>query len=155
MNSQPEEGWSVKRKTKVMLVSGAGIAVAIQLYPVDRSNPPVRSAISVPAAVDSVLRAACYDCHSYETDWPWYSYIAPVSWFVANHVHEAREELNFSDWAALSQEDAAELLEEISEEVEEGEMPLRSYRVVHPAARLSAEQRAAISRWATAGGDGH
>jgi hypothetical protein len=138
----------MNRSVKIVVITAALLAVGIQLYPVDRSNPPVLADVNAPAAVDSILRTACYACHSNETNWPWYSYVAPASWMVVDHVHEGRDELNFSEWGAVTAEELSELLEEISEEVEEGKMPLRSYRALHPAARLSQEQRAALSLWA-------
>jgi hypothetical protein len=133
------------------MASVAGVLVFIQLWPVARANPPVTAEISAPQEVMDVLRSACYDCHSNETHWPWYGYIAPVSWLVAHDVNEARHEMNFSEWGLLSEEDAAELREEIWEEVEEGEMPLRKYVWLHSEARLSAEQRRALQAWSTAG----
>ena len=72
--------------------------VAFQFVPVERSNPPVETATAPPPSVEEVLRRACFDCHSHETRWPWYSRVAPASWLVARDVHEARQELNFSDW---------------------------------------------------------
>jgi hypothetical protein len=97
-----------------------------------------------------VFRTACYDCHSNETRWPWYGYVAPVSWLVAHDVRDGREELNFSEWSLLLDEDAEELREEIWEEVEEGEMPLRKYRWMHSDARLSEEQRRVLREWSEA-----
>jgi len=76
--------------------------LGVQLVPVDRTNPPVESAVAAPAEVRSILRRSCFNCHSYETEWPWYGYVAPLSWLVAHHVHEAREEMNFSTWNRLN-----------------------------------------------------
>ncbi len=75
--------------------------MAIQLVPVNRSNPTVEADLEAPEAVTAVLRTACYDCHSNETHWPWYSYVAPVSWLVAHDVEEARSEFSFSHWEQL------------------------------------------------------
>lgn len=80
------------------------LIAAIQFVPVSRSNPPVETEIAVPDNVKSVLKRACYDCHSNEVKWPWYSYVAPVSWLVAYDVKEGREELNFSTWNRYSPE---------------------------------------------------
>jgi hypothetical protein len=88
---------------------------------------------------------ACFDCHSNETRWPWYSRIAPLSWLVRNHVEEGREELNFSEWNR-SFDGASEAAEAVSE----GEMPLTSYVLVHPSARLSPDETQALVRGLTA-----
>jgi hypothetical protein len=140
----------VNKRVGIPLASAMGLLVFIQLWPVDRSNPPVTGEIEVPLQVMEVLRAACYDCHSNETRWPWYGYVAPVSWLVTHDVKEAREELNFSEWNLLSDEDAEELREEVWEEVEEGEMPLRKYRWMHSDARLSDAQRRVLREWSEA-----
>jgi len=78
------------------------ILVAIQLIRVDSTNPPIDSDIPTSTEVKSTLRRACYDCHSNETEWPWYSRIAPISWLLAWDVREGRAELNFSTWSQYS-----------------------------------------------------
>jgi hypothetical protein len=123
----------------------------IQLVPVDRENPPVTSEVAAPEPVRAVLRRSCYDCHSHETRWPWYARVAPVSWLVAHDVHEGREHLNFSTWDRYDAKKRRELREEAWEEVDEGEMPLWFYLPLHPDARLSDADRAALRAW---GGDG-
>ena len=146
---------------KLVLIVGLVLLVAIQLVPVDRSNPPVEADLDAPEAVTAVLRTACYDCHSNETHWPWYSYVAPVSWLVAHDVEEARGEFSFSRWGKLGELERAELRKKIWEEVEEGEMPLAIYRFMHSGARLSQDQLDTLREWATAsrggetGSDGH
>lgn len=95
-----------------------------------------------------MLHSACYDCHSYETKWPWYSRIAPVSWLVTSDVNHGRERLNFSEWPRDFSERAAKRLEDISEELDYNEMPPAKYTLLHPEARLSAEQRKQLSQWA-------
>lgn len=128
---------------------GAGVAaLAIQFVPVDRSNPPVETEAPAPPAVREVLRRACYDCHSNETRWPWYSRVAPVSWLVAHDVTEGRRELNFSTWNRLDAAKQVKALRETWEEVDEGEMPLRIYLPTHPEARLSDSDRALLRAWA-------
>ena len=121
--------------------------LGMQLVPVERQNPPVETEVPASEKVRSILRRACYDCHSNETRWPWYSRIAPVSWLVAHDVHEGREELNFSTWNRLSTKKQVEALHESWEEVEEGEMPPWFYLPPHPDARLSAHDRAALRNW--------
>ena len=98
--------------------------------------------------VSDILKTACYDCHSNETSYPWYSYITPVSWFLFEHIEHGREELNFSEWSALRKSRKVRKLNEIGEEVSEGEMPLGSYLIMHSDADLSEEQRKMITDWA-------
>lgn len=136
--------WKILR----WVILGAVILVAaIQVVRPDRSNPAVT--VEAPASFEarSVLRRACYDCHSNETVWPWYSGIAPVSWLVARDVRKGREELNFSTWDRYTTKQQAEKLKESWEEVEEGEMPLWIYLPVHRDAVLSAEDRAVLRKW--------
>ena len=103
------------------------LLIAIQFVPVNKINPPVTGEIKAPENVMQILRTSCYDCHSNEVKWPWYSNIAPASWLVAYDVKEAREHINFSEWQSYSAEDKADDIEEIWEEVKEGEMPLWYY----------------------------
>jgi hypothetical protein len=121
--------------------------VAVQFVPVDRTNPPVETEVPATDEVREVLRRACYDCHSNETVWPWYSYVAPVSWLVARDVHVGREELNFSTWNRLAAKEQIEALHESWETVEEGEMPPWFYLPTHPRARLSARDRSILRAW--------
>jgi hypothetical protein len=120
----------------------------IQLVPVDRNNPPVETDLPAPLEVKTVLQSACYDCHSNETTWPWYSYIAPVSWLVAYDVRAGREELNFSTWNRYSTKQQVEKLKESLEEIDEGEMPPWFYVAVHRDIQLSARDRAVLRTWA-------
>lgn len=135
---------------------GAGavvaVALAIQFVPVDRTNPPVRSTIDPPDDVERVLRQACWNCHSGETDWPWYAHVAPISWYVTGHVHDGRDDLNFTDWPADDPEEARDLIEEIGEQIEADAMPPETYRWMHPEARLSPEQRRILTDWSLARG---
>jgi len=135
----------------------AGIAgavfIALQAIPVDRSNPPVDSARTIfaseamPAKVEMVLRRSCQDCHSDLTRWPWYSYVAPVSWIVAHDVHAARRQMNFSEWAGYSEKKREERLNGICEQVVNGDMPEGKYALIHRRARVTEDERAAICQW--------
>ena len=140
----------MNRKRAALLGVGV-VLVGIQVVPVDRSNPPVTGEISAPAEVRSVLERSCYDCHSNETAWPWYGYVAPASWLLARHVREAREHVNFSEWNDLGLDDRAEAFEEIAEEVDEAKMPLPSYLPLHPEARLTDAERYLLVDWAMGG----
>jgi hypothetical protein len=124
------------------------ILVAIQFVPVDRLNPPVEAEVPAPANVRVILRRACYDCHSNETAWPWYSQVAPFSWLIAYDVHKGREELNFSTWNRITTQQQVKKLKESWKEVAEGEMPPWFYMSVHRDAILLAEDRTALRNWA-------
>ena len=125
--------------------------VVIQFIPVNRDNPEIIGEIEAPADVMSILQRSCYDCHSNETIWPWYSYVAPASWLVARDVHEGREELNFSEWTSYSEKQKRHKRKECGEEVEEGEMPLWFYTPLHPEAELLPEDVETLLRWSGVG----
>jgi hypothetical protein len=118
------------------------------------TNPPVSfghdlmDANPPPLKIAAMLHSACYDCHSYKTKWPWYSRIAPASWLVTSDVNHGRERLNFSEWPRDFPERAAKRWEDVSEELDYNEMPPAKYTLLHPEARLSAEQRKQLSQWA-------
>lgn len=130
----------------------AVLLAAIQLVPVKRTNPPVTAEVIAPDDVRAILRRACFDCHSNETHWPWYSHVAPISWWMVDHVGEGREDLNFSQWPVLDLEAQSDALRDIVQQIEKDEMPLKSYRLGHPEARLDARQKAVLLGWARAGG---
>ena len=145
----------MRRLLKRLAIAAVAILALMQLYRPARTNPTVEAGSSIesrlrvnPEAL-SVLRQACFDCHSNETDWPWYSNVAPVSWFVIGHVDEARGHMNFSEWSRFDPRHAEHQLEEICEEVEEDRMPLPSYRLVHPEGRPTGGQVEALCRWTT------
>ena len=128
---------------------GAAIAVvlAMQLYPMPRTNPPIETEVPAPDAVREVLQRACYDCHSNETNWPWYAHVAPFKFFVVHHVEEGRRHMNFTTWNVFSAKKRAKRLREIMEEVNEAEMPLPSYLRLHPDAKLSAKDKELLRVW--------
>ena len=101
-----------------------------------------------PEEIKLILQKACYDCHSNQTHYPWYSYVAPVSWLIAEDTRHGREELNLSDWGSLNKRKKIRTLGDIAEEVEERKMPLKIYTLVHRDAILSDQEIDAISSWA-------
>ncbi|MCK6461120.1 MAG: heme-binding domain-containing protein [Planctomycetes bacterium] len=130
----------MKRAALVLLA----LLVLIQLVPYGRAheNPPVRKEPKWDsAATRDLARRACFDCHSNETKWPWYAWVAPMSWLLHRDVEEGREHLNFSEWDR-EQKDA----DEAAEMVEKGEMPPWFYLPTHPEAKLSAEEKAQLIR---------
>lgn len=130
---------------------GVGLIIALvvaQFVPVARSNPPERGNPAAPAEVQAVLQLACYDCHSNETVWPWYTQIAPASFLIANDVKEGRKELNFSLWDQYNDGRKARKKKEIAKQVEKGDMPPWYYTPLHPDTKLSAAERDLIVNWA-------
>jgi hypothetical protein len=144
------------KKWKLILPAVLGIFAALQLFNPARTNPPVITdfiaAASPPASVAASLRAACYDCHSHETKWPWYSRVAPVSWLVVSDTNEGREKLDFSDWPDETAR-AAKKMDRINEVLGYREMPPKKYTLIHAAARLTEVQRKEIMDWTDAAAD--
>ena len=131
---------------KRIIIALTAVVVGMQLIPVKRTNPAVVSDFDGPSEVKAILKHSCYDCHSNETEWPWYSYVAPVSWIVAHDVKEGREHLNFSNWEPLK--DIIWIHQKICAEVSDGEMPLKAYLIAHPEAKISSEELAVLKAWA-------
>jgi hypothetical protein len=102
---------------------------------------------NLPENISSILRTSCYDCHSNQTVYPWYSKVAPASWLLAKDIREGREELNFSEWGSAGKRKQIKNLESINEEVASGAMPLKNYLILHRDAKLSPEQRNALVKW--------
>ncbi len=126
--------------------------VGMQLVPAGRSNPPIDPAmtfqakVNVPPYIDRIVRRSCYDCHSHETVWPWYSFVAPVSWLVAGDVKNGRKLLNFSNWTYNTIRTVGRL-DQMAQEVDNGDMPLKNYLLMHPNAKLSKADRDTIMSW--------
>jgi Haem-binding domain len=133
-----------------MVLIAAGLLVALQLIPLPRTNPPVESALPAPPEVQAILDRACMDCHSHATTWPWYAYVAPVSWLVVYDVEHAREHLNLSRWDGYTPKRQRKLVREMWEEVEEGEMPLPPYLLMHPEAKLTDADKATLQAFSEA-----
>jgi len=121
--------------------------IIIQFIPVTKTNPPVTGDFDGPADVKETLRQSCYDCHSNETVWPWYSHIAPVSWLVASDVNEGRHHVNFSEWGGYSALKRAKAAEEIGDEVSAGEMPPSMFLIMHSSAKLDEHDKTVILDW--------
>jgi len=134
---------------KKILIALAIIVIGIQFIPVERTNPPVTQEIDAPPNVLSILKTSCYDCHSNETTWPWYSYVAPVSFLVASDVQNARKRVNFSEWDKYDDEKKEKKKGAILDDVEEGEMPLPKYLIMHPGAEMNSEKIKVLKGWIT------
>jgi hypothetical protein len=106
----------------------------------------------MPQQVQTLLQQKCYDCHSHSTKYPWYANIQPVAWWLADHVEEGKAHLNFSEFKTYNAEKAAHKLEEVVEEVAEGEMPLKSYTLIHRDAVVTAEELNLLRDWVASKG---
>ncbi len=102
---------------------------------------------TVPAEVKEILQTSCFDCHSNNTKYPWYAEVQPFSWFLANHVKEGKENLNFDEFATYSSEDQLDYFEDIEEVITEKEMPLKSYTFRHRDAIMTEAKTALIIQW--------
>jgi hypothetical protein len=139
------------RVAVTVFVAGWVLSQAIVLRPkaVLPGDGDIGDHVEVPPHVDAILHRACYDCHSAETRWPWYAYIAPASWFIVHDVQHARWNLDFSSWSVdpVREPTPVQRLKWICTSAERGKMPPALYRFAHRDARLSAEDREAICRW--------
>lgn len=127
------------------------IFIGIQFIPMDvPADVPGKAedAIQAPENVHAILKRSCFDCHSNHTTYPWYSHIAPVSWFTKEHVKEGREKMNFSTWAGYDDEKKLKYLEKIPKAIK-SKMPLPSYLIMHQDAKLSDADKKVLEDWAT------
>jgi mono/diheme cytochrome c family protein len=129
-------------KKILLILVGAGLAVflLIQLIPINRTNPPTTAEPnwSSPEA-RALVKQNCFQCHSNETEWPWYSYVAPASWLIKFDVVEGRDHFNFSEWDKNPGE-----LDEMLREIQRGRMPPMQYTLFHPDAKLNDQQKQAL-----------
>ncbi|MCF7807182.1 MAG: heme-binding domain-containing protein [Candidatus Marinimicrobia bacterium] len=135
-------------RARIVIISIIAVFIILQLIPVNQINPPVVQKAVLPTEVESILQESCFDCHSHETNWPWYSRIAPGSFLITHDVIEGRKHLNFSDFSNMDAFDSSDVADEILEVLEEGSMPLSPYLVLHPNASLSNSETQIIMEWA-------
>jgi hypothetical protein len=139
---------------KKILITLAILLVIIQFIHPEKNKAPGRQAnalatlITVPDNIKNIFAKACNDCHSNNTRYPWYSRIQPVDWWMNNHVREGKRELNFDEYANRPLRYQYHKMEEIADEVEEGEMPLDSYTWMHRDARLTETEKKEVIDWA-------
>ena len=144
----------MRRRLKWIFIGIVLVAALLQLTNPSRTNPPILPGHAIsptnapPPQIAALLHTACYNCHSQETQWPWYSHIAPVSWLIARDVNAGRARMNFSDWPNDHPDQAAKRLGDLSEEVHNGDMPPSNYQWMHPEARLTPAQRDELVKWA-------
>ena len=129
-------------------VALAQVLLVAQFVPAGRSNPSERNFPDAPVEVQALMRRSCNDCHSNETVWPWYARIAPASFLIARDVKAGRKKLNLSIWGSYDELRKTRKKREIAKEVGGGDMPPWYYVPLHPEAKLSAEERELIVKWA-------
>jgi hypothetical protein len=148
--------WTRERRTQLLRRVGVGAVIlllAIQAIRPARTNPPTDPAKTLeatahpPNELAALIDQACGDCHSNRTRWPWYTNVAPVSWWIVDHVNEGRRRASFSEWGDYDPARQRKELDETCRRVERGNMPLRSYLLVHRDAALSESDRRAICAW--------
>lgn len=139
---------------KKILLALLAILVIIQLFRPEKNvseeiitQNDVSKVYAIPDDVHQLLIKKCYDCHSNNTNYPWYYNIQPVAWFVAHHVEEGKGEVNFSEFRSYDQKKALHKLEEVGEVTLNGEMPLESYTLLHPETDITAVDQTKINAW--------
>ena len=141
---------------KIILISLAVIFVLMQFFRIDRSNPQIEPAktleavVSVPPDIQQILARSCNDCHTHKTVYPWYSNVAPVSWWMKYHIDDSKEHFNMSEFASYNPKQREHKLEEVCDEVRAGRMPLPSYLIMHGEAALAPTEVDAICAWTEA-----
>ena len=140
----------MRGRSRAAIVAAGAIVLAAQIFRPRRDNPTSRGDLVAPSEIKPALRRACYDCHSNETQWPWYSAITPIGWLVSAHVHDGRNHLNFSEWGDYASDPgtAAEKLKAIAQIVGKHRMPPWYYRITHPQSQLGVSDRDQLIAWA-------
>jgi len=134
----------------------AGLLLILQFIRPARTNPPVDESQTIFARtqmtpqVAAILNRSCVDCHSNKTVWPWYTNVAPLSWFIVNDVNTGRGMMNLSEWGRLDADKQSRKLRQICDQVEDGIMPLSSYTPMHPGSKLSTEDKKTLCDWTDA-----
>jgi len=145
--------WKIVKWVVIVLVC---LFILIQLKRPARTNPPVDESQTIeahtqmPPQVKDILDRSCRDCHTNKTEWPWYTNVAPLSWWITDHVDEGRKNLNLSEWGKLDKDRQDKKLRQICDEVEDGAMPLSVYLPMHPKAKLSEQDKKTLCDWTAA-----
>ena len=138
---------------KKILIALVLFLVIAQFFRIDKTNPTSDpqadffAKVQTPDRFQQLIKNSCYDCHSNSTAYPWYTDVAPVSWWVKGHIKNGRKALNFSEWGTYKASKANHLLEECYEFTVETKMPLFTYTVMHPEGKLSKTDRADLANW--------
>ena len=145
----------MKKYLKTGLIALATILVLSQFIRPEKNlsanvNNDITKAFVVPDSIQNILKTSCYDCHSNKTVYPWYAEVQPVAWWLDDHIHEGKKEVNFNEFASYKPRRQFKKFTEIIEQEEEDEMPLKSYTIVHRDAVMSPEKKAQLIAWAQA-----
>jgi len=139
---------------KSIIIGSIAFFILIQIIQPNRTNPPVvpsrslEAHVGVPPEVQAVLKRSCYDCHSSATVWPWYSYVAPVSWYIVHDVSTGRSHVNFQNWEAqINEQEGKEHLGLVCKLIRNGTMPPADYRVMHKGTDVSPAETATVCAW--------
>ena len=142
---------SKKRKVLIAIIS---LLVLIQFIRPERNLGVANTAtdishsVVVSPDVKNILEKSCYDCHSNHTEYPWYANVQPVASWLAHHVNEGKDELNFSEFDTYKLKRKTHKLKEVIEQIKKGEMPMSSYLIIHKDAALNEEQKSMLIKWA-------
>lgn len=137
----------MKKYLKPLAFALLGFLLVAQFFPIDKTNPPADPSkdfitmTNPPAAVAENIKAACYDCHSHHVKYPWYTNVAPISWWVKGHIDHGTKHLNFSIWGDYSEKKKDHKLDECVEFVEKNWMPILTYKMMHSEGRLTEAER--------------
>ncbi len=143
----------MNKKVKTVLLVLLAALLVIQFFQIDKTNPesdPAKDFIALenpPQEIATLLKNACYDCHSHDTAYPWYTNVQPVAWWVKGHIKGARNHLNYATWGDAEAKKKAHKFEEMAEETAEGHMPLKSYTWMHPQSKITDAERQSLVDW--------
>ena len=143
----------MKRILRILLIALIAFFVIIQFIPnelPENTTDNTKDLLNierVPENIRTTLKTSCYDCHSNQTVYPWYSYVAPVSWLVVKDIKEGRDKVNFSEWGTLKKRSKIKVLSNMADEVESGDMPLPVYLIMHRDAKLDENTRQDLIKW--------
>jgi hypothetical protein len=140
----------LKKKWWMFLILSLLIIQFIQInkaVPKTHPKDDYLAIVNISPELKTKIISACYDCHSYQTEYPWYAHVAPLSWWIKGHIDHGREKLNFSIWNGYSEKRQNHKLEECVEKLEKGQMPLKSFTWMHSEAKLTKEERDAMIAW--------
>jgi hypothetical protein len=138
---------------RVVLILLLAAVVVIQFIRPERNQgsrsteADIATYFQVPEELSKILQNSCYDCHSNLTEYPWYSQVAPVSWWMGKHIREGKEQVNFSEFGHLEKKEMIRVLNDMCKMVKEGSMPIPSYRLMHKDAALSEEDAKLLCEW--------
>ena len=140
---------------KRLLLIILALFILIQFIKIEKNDSKnemnaISTVMEIPVEVNKIIQTSCLDCHSNSTKYPWYSKIAPASWFLAQHIKEGKEHLNFSEWTTYNKDQKEHIIKDLKEVLNEREMPLKSYLLIHKDAKLTENQYQILYDWANA-----